>query len=132
MPQVTALVLLFAFVGAAVGNAVSGGIYTGTFKQELRRHLGSLATEEVVDSVYQSITNGIPATGSEQREAVNLAYSDVLRYITYAAVATSAVVLVLAILLPDKVLPDTVDPFAQSEETQQSEKVVEGDDKNRA
>lgn len=131
MPQVTALVLLFAFVGAAVGNAVSGGIYTGTFKQELRRHLGSLATDEVVDSVYESITSGIPATGSEQREAVNLAYSDVLRYITYAAVATSAVVLVLAVLLPDKQLPDSVDPFAQSEEVQSEDKVVDEDTKRR-
>jgi ABC-type transporter Mla maintaining outer membrane lipid asymmetry permease subunit MlaE len=132
MPQVTALVLLFAFVGAAVGNAVAGGIYTGTFKQELRRHLGSLATDEVVNSVYESITSGIPATGSAQRDAVNLAYSDVLRFITYAAVATSAVVLVLAILLPDKKLPDTVDPFAQTEETQEDAKLAEENDNRRA
>lgn len=111
MPQVTALVLLFAFVGAAIGNAVAGGIYTGTFKPALRQHLGSLATDQLVDSVFESITNGIPAQGSSQRQAVNLAYSDVLRYITYTAVGTSVVVLVLSLFLPDKRLPETHDPF---------------------
>jgi energy-converting hydrogenase Eha subunit E len=125
MPQVTALVLLFAFVGAAVGNAVAGGIYTGTFKEQLREHLGSLATTEVVDSVFESITSGIPPTGSAERDAVGLAYSDVLRFITYAAVATSALVLVLAVLVPDKVLPDTIDPFAHTEEVHETVKDVE-------
>ena len=111
MPQVTALVLLFAFVGAAVGNAVAGGIYTGTFQPALRRHLGSLATDQLVASVFESITSGVPAQGSSERRAVNLAYSDVLRYMTYAAVATSAAVFVLSLFLPDKRLPETHDPF---------------------
>lgn len=131
MPQVTALVLLFAFVGAAIGNAVAGAIYAGTFKQELRHQLGSLASDDVVDSVFESITQGIPATGSQEREAVNLAYSDVLRFITYAAVATSALVLVLAVFVPNKKLPDTVDPFARTEQTQEDTKIVEAGNERR-
>jgi energy-converting hydrogenase Eha subunit E len=87
-----------------------------------------MATDEVVDSVFQSITSGIPATGSSERAAVNLAYSDVLRFITYAAVATSALVLVLAVLVPDKELPDSIDPFAHTEESQVATKVVEDND----
>lgn len=107
MPQVTALVLLAAFVGASVGNAIAGGIYSSTFKDALRHHLGSQATDQVVNSVFESITSTtIPADGTPQRTAVNLAYSDVLRNITYAAVGTSALCVLLGFYLPDLQLKD--------------------------
>lgn len=125
MPQVTALVLLFTFVGAAVGNAVAGGIYTGTFKPRLRHYLGSSASEQVIDAVYDSITKGIPSTGSAERVAVDLAYSDVLRYITYTAVGTSVIVLIFSVFVPDKKLPETIDPFAQRAEEGQEDDVKE-------
>ncbi|KAF2766893.1 MFS general substrate transporter [Teratosphaeria nubilosa] len=117
MPQVTALVLLFSFIGAAIGTSVAGGIYTGTFKEALRHRLGDLATPSLVNSVYDSITKGIPATGTAQKADVNLAYSDVLRYITYTAVATSALVLLLTLFFPNIRLPETIDPFASNKES---------------
>lgn len=121
MPQVTALVLLFAFVGAAVGNAVAGGIYTGTFKSRLRHSLGDSTSDSVINSVFESITQGVPANGSAERVAVDLAYSDVLKYITYTAVATSAVVLVFSVFVPDRRLPETVDPFAHEAQEEQGD-----------
>lgn len=111
MPQVTALVLLFSFVGGAVGNAIAGAIYTGTFKEALKRRLGSLATDKLVQTIFESITAGVPPEGSGQKRAIDLAYSDVLRDITYAAVATSVAVLALTVLLPNIRLPETVDPL---------------------
>ena len=105
MPQVTALVLLCTFVGSSVGNTVAGAIYTGTLKEALRKHLGDQATVSVVNTVYESITStAIPAVGTVQRSAVNLAYSDILRDMTYAAVATSALCVVLAVIVPESLL----------------------------
>ncbi|KAI6833607.1 hypothetical protein KC332_g4936 [Hortaea werneckii] len=111
MPQVTALVLLFSFFGDAVGNAIAGGIYTGTFKEALQRRLGSLATDELVQTIFESITAGVPPEGSGQKRAIDLAYSDVLLNITYVAVATSVVVVALTVFLPNLRLPETVDPL---------------------
>ncbi len=107
MAQVTALVLLATFVGASVGNCIAGGIYSSTFKAALRHHLGAQASQEVVNSVFESITStAIPASGTPERTAVNLAYSDVLRDITYAAVGTSALCVVLSFFLPNLLLKD--------------------------
>ncbi|KAK6379773.1 hypothetical protein LTS17_005846 [Exophiala oligosperma] len=107
MAQVTALVLLCVFVGAAIGDSVAGGIYSDSFKSALRHHLGSGASDTVVDAVFQSITStDIPAEGTPQRKAVDLAYSDVMRNITYVAVGTSALCLLISFYLPDLLLKD--------------------------
>lgn len=112
MPQVTALVLLSTFIGASVGNTVAGAIYTGSFQDHLRQHLGSSATDDIVTAVYQSITSaGIPPTDSMERVAVNLAYSDVLREITYGAIATSALCVVLAVFVPNLHLREDQNPL---------------------
>ncbi|TID25777.1 hypothetical protein E2P81_ATG03565 [Venturia nashicola] len=105
MAQVTALVLLCTFLGSSVGSAVAGGIYTGTFKESLRKYLGT-GSAKLVDSVFDSITGKVPAPGTFQRNAINRAYSDVLRFITYSALATSIVVLGLAVILPSFRLRD--------------------------
>ncbi|KAE9982361.1 hypothetical protein BLS_006204 [Venturia inaequalis] len=105
MAQVTALVLLCTFLGSSIGSAVAGGIYTGTFKQALRKYLGT-GSSKLVDTVFDSITGKVPAPGTFQRNAINRAYSDVLRFITYSAVATSIVVLGLAVILPSFRLRD--------------------------
>jgi hypothetical protein len=118
MPQVTALVLLCTFVGGSVGNTVAGAFYTGSFKDALRHHLGSQATDDIVNAVYDSITSAtIPATGTVERTAVNLAYSDVLRDITYSAVATSAVCVIIAFFVPNLRLKEAQNLLTSSAET---------------
>lgn len=92
------------------------------FKEALNHHLGSLATPKLVDSVFGSITSGVPAEGTAQKRAINLAYSDILRYITWVAVGTSAVVFIMTLFIPNVRLPDTIDPFGVRADSSEAKK----------
>ncbi|KUI70305.1 Siderophore iron transporter 1 [Cytospora mali] len=106
MPQVTALFVCFSFVGSSIGSCIAGGIYTNAFRPALWHHLGDSATTEMVNTLFNSITGLLPAWGSPEREAINAAYSDVIRYMTYAALGASIPGPFMALILPDHVLPD--------------------------
>ncbi|OAA64579.1 Major facilitator superfamily domain, general substrate transporter [Niveomyces insectorum RCEF 264] len=106
MAQITALVVSLSSVGGSVGACIAGGIYTNTFKPALRRYLGSRGSAELVDALFNSITGTAPAWGTPERVAVNLAFTDVLRYMTYTALGSSIPGLVMAALLPNHMLPD--------------------------
>ncbi|KAK0384644.1 hypothetical protein NLU13_8730 [Sarocladium strictum] len=106
MPQMTALLITSLIMGSSIGACISGGIYSNTLKQALRRHLGDGASDSMVESLFNSITRVVPAWGTPERTAVNLAFSDVLRYMTYAAVGTSTPGVLLAWFLPDHTLPE--------------------------
>ncbi|KAH1344071.1 hypothetical protein KXV68_002167 [Aspergillus fumigatus] len=106
LAQVTSLVMLGAFVGNAVGSAIAGGIYTGKLRERLQVRLGSAIGEARLDQLYNSITGTLPMWGTWQRVAVNQAYSDVMGYICYAALAVSVPVVLLTLLLPDSRLGD--------------------------
>lgn len=71
--QMTALTVLIGILGQSVGTAISGAIYTGTFREQLWKQLGSSATSELVDSLFNSITGEIPAWGTVERHAINKA-----------------------------------------------------------
>lgn len=73
MAQITALVVSVSFVGSSIGSCIAGGIYTNTLKPALRRHLGTSATDALVDSLFNSITGVVPAWGTAERSAVNSA-----------------------------------------------------------
>lgn len=75
LAQVSALVLLTSFLGSAVGSCIAGGIYTNTFKEALRDHLGSGVSQETIDSLFNSITGVLPEWGTAERTAVNMAVS---------------------------------------------------------
>ena len=78
MAQVTSLVLLFSFVGAALGDTYAGAIYTNYFYERLEVRLGDTASQDVVTAVYQSITSeDIPVKGSPERDAVDSAVGSV-------------------------------------------------------
>ncbi|ROW04784.1 hypothetical protein VMCG_04894 [Cytospora schulzeri] len=106
MPQVTALFVCFSFVGSSIGDCIAGGIYTNSLRPALWNHLGGGATPEMVNSLFNSITGTLPVWGSPERDAINAAYSDVIRYMTYAALGASIPGPFMAILLPDHILPD--------------------------
>lgn len=106
MAQVTSLVLLTSFIGSSIGSTIAGGIYTNTFKEALKRYLGSSATEELVDTVFSSITGDIPAYGTKDRTAINFAYTSVLKNITYASFVCSILILIFVLLLPNLRLRD--------------------------
>lgn len=71
--QMTALIVLIGMLGQSVGDAISGAIYTGTFREQLREQLGDMATSELVDTLFNSITGSIPAWGTVERIAINKA-----------------------------------------------------------
>ncbi|KAK6826075.1 siderochrome-iron transporter [Apiospora arundinis] len=106
IPQLLALALCCVFLGSSIGSTVAGGIYTNTMRKSLWKWLGPNASPALIESLYNSITGQLPAWGSSERIAVNYAYSSVITYITYAAVGASAPGIILALLLPDKELPE--------------------------
>ncbi|KAI1100038.1 MFS general substrate transporter [Jackrogersella minutella] len=106
MPQMTALVVCFAFVGGSVGACIAGGIYTGTIVPELWYYLGSGATAESVTALANSITGVVPEWGTPERTAVNFAFTAVMKYMTYAAVGPSAIAFIGSLFMPNFELPD--------------------------
>ncbi|TQN66381.1 MFS siderochrome iron transporter C, partial [Colletotrichum shisoi] len=106
MPQVTALVICFAVLGSSVGGCVAGAIYSNTFKPALYRYLGAGASSQLVDSLFNSIVGTAPAWGTPERNAINHAFTDVMKYVVYAAVGASTPGVILVWLLPNYTLPD--------------------------
>ncbi|KAL3458284.1 putative transporter [Aspergillus heterothallicus] len=106
LAQVTSLIMLGTFLGNGIGSAVAGAIYTGQLRQRLRIHLGPGVGEDQVQRLYNSITETLPDWGTDERTAVNQAYSDVMGYITIAALAFAVPIVILSLLLPNKKLGD--------------------------
>lgn len=75
MPQVTALVVCFAFVGGSIGSCIAGGIYTNTLEPALWKYLGNGTTAETVAALANSITGVVPDWGTPERVAVSYAVS---------------------------------------------------------
>ncbi|KAJ5379048.1 major facilitator superfamily domain-containing protein [Penicillium cosmopolitanum] len=73
MPQITALVICFSFLGSSVGACIAGGIYTNTIGSALESHLGERATPALIKTLSNSILSAAPDWGSLERTAVNLA-----------------------------------------------------------
>lgn len=105
LSQSTALQLLFIYLGNAVGSAGAGAVYTNTFKERLQFYIPN-ASPESIDAVFNTIDEPAYAPGSLEDIAVNHAYSDVMRYMTYAALGASIFGVVLVWFLPDLTLTD--------------------------
>jgi len=116
LAQISSLTLLTSFLGSSIGSTIAGGIYTNTFKNRLRVRLGADASQATIDSVFNSVTGILPAWGSPERVAVDFAYSDVLKYITIAALATSIPMLPLAWYLPNLQLNDAQNLIGEVDE----------------
>ncbi|KAK1535755.1 ENB1 protein [Colletotrichum paranaense] len=106
MPQITALVICCSVIGGSIGGCIAGGIYTNTFKPMLYKYLGASASPELVNSLFDSIVGTAPAWGTPERNAINHAFTDVMKFMVYTAVGASAPGVILAWFLPDFILPD--------------------------
>lgn len=81
-----ALIGLFSSVGGAIGQAISGAIYTNTFPKALDRALPGNLTLNA--ELYGSLTTQLTyAVGTPERTAVIYAYGVVQRSLTIAATA---------------------------------------------
>lgn len=103
--QMTAFAVLVQTIGGSIGAAVAGGIYTGTFKTQLAKELGSGASRSLINTLFNSISDGVPAWGTSERISINHAYSNVITFCTYAAFAASVPTLIVVWFLPNLVLP---------------------------
>lgn len=106
LAQATALVLLFIYMGNSLGSAIAGTIYTSMFRNRLRAWLGPGIPQSAIDSVYDTITKVAPDPGTPERNAVNHAYSDILLYMTMAALVASALPMIMVWFLPNLKLSD--------------------------
>lgn len=105
LSQSTALQLLFIYLGNAIGSASAGAVYTSSFKERLRLYIPG-ASEESLDAVFNTIDEPAYAPGSTEDLAVSHAYSDVMRYMTFAALGASIFGVLLVWFLPDLRLTD--------------------------
>jgi MFS family permease len=71
--QIAALIVMIGTLGSSIGTAISGAIYTGSFREQLAKQLGDSATPELINSLFNSIAGVIPVWGTPQRDAINAA-----------------------------------------------------------
>lgn len=62
-------------IGASVGAAVAGGVYTSYMKDRLRLQLGPGTSDRRIADIYDSITGTLPEWGTPERTAVGAAVS---------------------------------------------------------
>ncbi|CAH0057594.1 unnamed protein product [Clonostachys solani] len=85
---IIAILDLFSSIGTAVGSTVAAAIWTGTFKEALRKHL---PTEKLVDSIYGSLYTQLAyKPGTEIRHGISLAYGESQRYMLITSVCLLA------------------------------------------
>ncbi|CZS95715.1 hypothetical protein WAI453_001552 [Rhynchosporium graminicola] len=106
LAQITALILCCNFPGSSIGAIISGGIYTNALKYELAKQLGAGADHGLIDGLYNCITGAVPKWVTPEKEAINAAYSNVIRYMTYTAVGTMVSSFILTWFMPNMKLPD--------------------------
>lgn len=114
LSQSTALELLIIYMGNALGSTAAGAIYTNSLKNRLYFHY-PLASSQDVETVFNTLGENAYPVGSPARDAINHAYSDVLRYMTFAALAASIGGVLLVWLLPDLRLSDRHNLAGRSE-----------------
>ncbi|KAL2074940.1 hypothetical protein VTL71DRAFT_8720 [Oculimacula yallundae] len=106
LAQITALIPCCNFLGSSIGASISGGIYTNALKDELAKQLGREADQGLIDSLYNFITGRVPAWGTPERDSINAAYSNVIRYMTLTAVGSMVPSFILCWVMPNMELPD--------------------------
>ncbi|KAJ9139362.1 Major facilitator superfamily domain-containing protein [Pleurostoma richardsiae] len=105
--QMAALIVTIGMLGSSVGNAISGAIYTSTFREELAKQLGSRATPELIDALFNSITTLVPDWGTPDRIAINTAYDHVTSYFFIAAMVIIVPGFAFVYFLPNQTLNDS-------------------------
>ncbi|KAI0018036.1 MFS general substrate transporter [Xylariomycetidae sp. FL0641] len=105
--RVTSVFMCFANVGASLGAALAGSVYTNLMDDALRDALGHTAADpaRVRELSESSLTDKLPALGTPERLAVGQAFSQIMVYVTYAAVGTAILGLVGSFFLVDYQLP---------------------------
>ena len=120
---VAALASTMNSIGSAVGNSVSGAIWTQLLPSKLESLLGNAT---LAQAAYSSPFTFIKTYtwGTPEREAVVQSYRYIQRLETIVALCFCSLLVVFALFLRDPVLPDKV---AQDEQLKEGEMVVTND-----
>ncbi|BEJ14722.1 hypothetical protein CspHIS471_0404890 [Cutaneotrichosporon sp. HIS471] len=98
-------------IGSGIGNTIAGAIWTNTMPKHLRSNLEragvtnatAIATDVYGDPFTWILTN---APGTPAREAVDLAYREVQRFLTIAGICISCLLVLFSMGLSDHRLTD--------------------------
>ncbi|KAF2481708.1 putative siderophore-dependent iron transporter [Neohortaea acidophila] len=96
----TAVFLTILEIGGAIGNAISGAIWTNNVPQKLALYLPT-ETKSQAGAIYANITlaaDGWPM-GSTTRMAINRAYQETMTQILFVAVCVAAPCVVLSLFM---------------------------------
>ncbi|EAU93687.1 ferrichrome-type siderophore transporter [Coprinopsis cinerea okayama7 len=123
--SVTAIVLLITEIGGAVGNAIAGAVWTSLMPDQLAKHLPML-DQATRDQLFGSIVAvSAEPRGHPIREAVILAYDNVMLKLCIAACVFAVPPLLLSLLMPNWYLGDFQNAV---EQTDLAGSVVGGDE----
>ena len=98
----TAIFLTILEIGGAVGNAISGAIWSHSIPEKLALYLPP-ETKDQAAAIFGNVTlaaNGWP-TGSPTRDAINLAYQETMTRILTVAVCVAAPCVLLSFFMKD-------------------------------
>lgn len=105
---ITASYLASYYVGSSVGNTIAGGIWTNTMPGHLATNLAKVTDNSTIATVVYG--NPLAALeypmGTPIREAIDLAYRDVQRYLCITGICLAAVLFLLTLTLRDIRLTD--------------------------
>jgi hypothetical protein len=94
-----ALLGMFSYIGGAIGNTISGAIWTNTFPQSLANHLPESAQGNLTD-IYGSLEVQLSyPKGDPIRDAIILSYGEAQRYMCVAGTATVALSLIWVLMI---------------------------------
>lgn len=106
---VTALVLLFAEIGNAIGTAIASAVWRDWMPKELSKHLTGILSETEIDAVYGAITTAVSYRGVNEPayEGIVAAYTTTMKILLIAATAVAVVPPVLALFVDNVYLSDS-------------------------
>ncbi|GAA5982518.1 hypothetical protein JCM10908_006680 [Rhodotorula pacifica] len=106
---VTALVLLFAEIGNAIGTAIASAIWRDWMPKELAKNLSGILSTTEIDAVYGAITTAASyrSTNPAAYEGIVDAYTTTMKILLIAATAVAVVPPVLALFVQNLYLSDS-------------------------
>lgn len=101
-----ALLAMVTSVGGAIGQSVSGAIWTNTLPGRLRQYLPDELKDQAA-TIYGDLTVQLGYEwGSEARDAIVRAYGDTQKYMLIASVAASVGSLIWVAIMKNQTLKD--------------------------
>lgn len=106
---VTALVLLFAEIGNAIGTAIASAVWRHWMPRELAQNLAGILSSSEIEAVYGAITTAASYRGTNEPAYNGIvdAYTTTMKILLIAATAVAVVPPVLAIFVSNPYLSDS-------------------------